>query len=159
MPQISSDAIRRAEGSRPEQWPRNLPETKVPRARRYLELNRDTLPIQRRALSPLQTLLALRSSTPALQTGTEQLLHANKNTLVYVRTLPASTHGIQRILVGVNKGSEAADVWGKTDETEIQNAVREVAVPLGSPGLDLCEDRHSLRIHLAANGTVISDLD
>jgi glycosidase len=114
-------------------------------------------PDQQRAFSSLQALLALRNSHPALQTGTEQLLHAGKNTLVYVRTLTTSTHGIQRILVAVNKGSEAADVVIKTDETEIQNAQRSTVL-LGSPG-SISMKTGTLTVHLAANAAVISDLD
>ena len=114
-------------------------------------------PDQQRAFSSLQTLLALRSSHPALQTGTEQLLHADKNTLVYVRTLTTSTHGIQRVLVAVNKGSEAADVVIKTDETEIQNAQRGTVL-LGSPD-SISVKPGTLTVHLVANAAVISDLD
>jgi neopullulanase len=114
-------------------------------------------PDQQKAFSSLQTLLALRSSHPALQTGTEQLLHADKNTLVYVRTLTTSTHGIQRILVAVNKGSEATDVVIKTDETEIENAQRSTVL-LGSPD-SISVKSGTLTVHLAASAAVISDLD
>jgi neopullulanase len=114
-------------------------------------------PEQQRAFSSLKNLLALRDSHPALQTGTEQLLHADKNTLVYVRTLTTSTHGIQRTLVAVNKGSEAADVVIKTDETEIQNTQRSTVL-LGSPS-SISMNTGALTVHLAANAAVISDLD
>ena len=114
-------------------------------------------PDQQKAFSSLKNLLALRNSHPALQTGTEQLLHADKNTLVYVRTLTNSAHGIQRTLVAVNKGSEAADVIIKTDETEIQNAQKS-EVLLGPPN-SISINTGTLTVHLAANAAVISDLD
>jgi neopullulanase len=114
-------------------------------------------PDQQKAFSSLKNLLALRNSHPALQTGTEQLLHADKDTLVYVRTLTNSAHGIQRTLVAVNKGSEAADVIIKTDETEIQNAQKS-EVLLGPPN-SISINTGTLTVHLAANAAVISDLD
>jgi neopullulanase len=113
-------------------------------------------PEQQYVFTSLQTLLTLRRSHPALQEGTEQLLHADRNVLVYVRTLSTSTHANQRILIAVNKGSEASDIIIPTDATDLQDA-HQSDILLGAPNaISLATD--TLTIHLAPSTASISEL-
>jgi glycosidase len=113
-------------------------------------------PEQQQVFASLQTLLALRHSHPALQEGTEQLLHADRNALVYVRTISTPTHANQRILIAINKGSEAADIVIPTNATDLQDA-HQSDILLGAPdAISLATD--TLTIHLAPNAASISEL-
>ena len=59
-------------------------------------------PAQQQEFLTVQRLLSLRNTHPALQTGTEQILEAGVDTLVYVRTLPG-----EQVRVALNKGKVA----------------------------------------------------
>ena len=64
-------------------------------------------PEQRATFDAVKKLLALRRSFTALQTGEEQVIHADADTLVYVRSLKRLSGSLERVVVAVNKGKEA----------------------------------------------------
>src|SRR5258708_34306468 len=85
-------------------------------------------PEQQQSFSTLKTLLAIRGSHPALQTGEEQLLHPDQNVLVYVRTLHSPAQGNQRVLIAVNKGSQSADTVVNIENTAIDENQHAITV-------------------------------
>ncbi len=76
-------------------------------------------------------LLAVRARYAELQTGAEQVLHADADTLVYVRGAQLGTGcatGGGRMLVALNKSSEARTVTFSTAETALEGCVQKEAV-------------------------------
>ena len=80
-------------------------------------------PEQQDMFRHVQHLLALRRQYPALQTGEEQVLTADQDVIVYVRSL-AMGNAEQRILVAVNKGTAAKDVPIDIDDTIVAHVTQ-----------------------------------
>ena len=115
-------------------------------------------PEQQQAFSSLQTLLALRRSHPALQFGAEQVLHADHDVLVYVRSLQrtgAST--MQHILVAVNKGTQAADTRIELGGTALEAATHSTVLLGSSDGLSMSGGE--IFLHISPSAAVIAELD
>ncbi|WP_433966756.1 alpha-amylase family glycosyl hydrolase [Tunturiibacter gelidiferens] len=112
-------------------------------------------PEQQQSFTTLQTLLALRHSHPALQTGDEQLLHADQNVLVYVRTLHTPTQPDQRILVAVNKAAQPSDTIVNIDDTALEGA-QHANILYGSSEATLTPT--TLTLHLPPQTAAIFDL-
>jgi glycosidase len=111
-------------------------------------------PQQRQMFDAVQHLLAIRQSHPALQAGEEQVLHAGKDVLVYVRTLPQAG---QRILVAVNKGKQTENLTLDADGTEIKGA-QHADVLLGDADA-LVFARDNLTLHLPPETATILNLE
>ncbi|MBB5340112.1 alpha-amylase family glycosyl hydrolase [Tunturiibacter gelidoferens] len=113
-------------------------------------------PEQQQSFATLQTLLALRRSHPALQTGDEQLLHADQNVLVYVRTLHTPTQPSQRILVAINKAAQPSDTIVNIEATALEGA-QQANTLYGSSEATLTTN--TLTLHLAPQTAAIFDLN
>jgi neopullulanase len=114
-------------------------------------------PEQQQIFATLQTLLTLRRTHPALQTGAEQLLYSDHDVLVYARTLQLSGHVNQRILIAVNKGSKTQDHAINIEDTALEGAQHARAL-LGSPDA-ISLTSNTLTIHLAPSTAAIFDLN
>jgi glycosidase len=99
----------------------------------------------------LQAMLAMRASHPALQTGSEQILHADKDVLVYVRSLQG-----QRVLVAVNKGKTAQTVVIPTDDTEAEGLATSKRL-LGTGELSFAKP-HEMTVTLGAEDAVVVEV-
>lgn len=114
-------------------------------------------PEQQQAFVSLQTLLALRRSHPALQFGTEQILHVDQDVLVYVRSLQTGPSTMQHILVAVNKGVEAARVTIELGGTAVESAARS-NILLGNPDA-VSMSNGAISLHIAPKAAVIGELN
>jgi len=114
-------------------------------------------PEQQQVFTSLQHLLAIRRSHPALQSGAEQLLYADSNLLVYVRTLQTSTQANQRILIAVNKGKEAKSAVIKTNGTSLEG-IKQSSVLFGSPNA-VSVTADTLTVQLTPQAATILDLN
>jgi glycosidase len=112
-------------------------------------------PEQQQAFTGLQKLLTLRRLHPALQTGDEQVLHADGDVLIFARTL-VSTGGSQHILVAVNKASTSRTVAMITGDTEIAGLQQAISL-LGNPAT-LSITAHAITLQLAPESAAILDL-
>ncbi len=112
-------------------------------------------PIQQQTFTQLQTLLAIRRSHPALQTGAEQILHADKNTLVYVRYLNMPDRATSRILIAINKGTQSADLLFDTTDTTLDGA-RTASILTGDSTITLNPSKCTL--HLAPESALIATI-
>jgi neopullulanase len=110
---------------------------------------------QQQAFSSLQSLLTLRHLHPALQTGDEQILHADADVLIFVRVFNA-TSAAERILVAINKGKTARSIAISTDDTEL--AGLQHASPLEGDSQTCFIDPHALTVHLAPESAVIVEM-
>lgn len=89
-------------------------------------------PEQRETFDAVKKLLAFRSSHPSLQTGDEQVLHADVNTLIYVRAIKTSKGPTQRVLIAVNKSNEAQQLDVSTPGTFMEGGT-EANILIGVP--------------------------
>jgi len=96
-------------------------------------------------------LLTLRSKTPALQTGSLQMLYASTDSIVYTRT-----EGKQRVLVALHRGAEDVTLHVRTQNTGAAGA-ESGTVLLGNGKLHMADGK--LGIELTANGVLIASLD
>jgi glycosidase len=110
-------------------------------------------PPQQAEFSIIQRLLALRQSQPALETGTEQILHAGNDTLVYLRTLVGEP--TQQVLVAVNKSGAAQTVSIDLTGTAAAD-VRHVSPLMGSSAVTISSGK--LTITLAPKSALIASL-
>jgi glycosidase len=118
-------------------------------------------PEEAAAFQSLQALLALRRATPALQTGSEQVVSVSKNAMVYVRTL-AGPSGTQRILVALNKSDAAQDLTVATDATVLEGATQGHLLPsgeAGAAGASLVFSSGHLQLHLGAESAAVFRLE
>jgi glycosidase len=113
-------------------------------------------PEQQQSFSTLQTLLAIRGSHPALQTGEEQLLHADQNVLIYVRTLHSSAQGNLRVLIAVNKGSQRVDTVVNSENTAIEGIQHATTLFGSSEAISFTPD--TVTLHLASASAAIFEL-
>jgi neopullulanase len=113
------------------------------------------LPEQQQTYTALQTLLALRHAHPALQSGDEQVLHADQSVIAYVRAIRTSNGQKQQVLVAVNKASQSEDMVIDTDGTVLEGA-QHADTLLGSPN-SASFSSHALTLHLAASSAGIFD--
>lgn len=113
-------------------------------------------PEQQQTYTSLQTLLSLRRSHPALQTGQEELLRADGDVLVYVRTLKGREQGTQRILVAVNKGQQSEVVALRTEGTTLED-VHGGSILSGDPDA-LSFSAGTVTLRIAAETALIVDV-
>ena len=99
-------------------------------------------PEQQAMFAWVQHLLQLRAQMPELNTGQEQVLHADTDTLVYVRgvRLSEGCAAATRVLVAINKSSSPESVTFQTGDTALAGCNAATPV-LGS-----------MEAHPAANG-------
>jgi glycosidase len=112
-------------------------------------------PEQQQAFALLQGLLAIRRQHPALQTGDEQVLRADHDVLIYVRTL-ASANAAEHILVAVNKGQTARRIEMPTDGTALAGLGSATALQCASDTFSAAP--HEITLQLAAESDVILEM-
>jgi glycosidase len=118
-------------------------------------------PEQAQAFDSLAELLTLRRTYPALQTGSEQVLQASQDVLVYVRILDMPT-GKQRILIAVNKAKGAQDLSIPTEATDVAglaNAQPLLRTDNSSSKIQITLQPELLKIHLAPESAAIVKLE
>jgi glycosidase len=93
-------------------------------------------------------LLALRSKTPALCTGTMQLLYTSHDSIVYTRA-----QGAERVLIAIHRGEEDVTLYVPTTSTNLAG-YRESSPLLGEGKLRIEGDR--VVIEVPANGVLIT---
>jgi glycosidase len=124
MPQIySGDEIAMAGGEDPDNrhdFPGGFASTPGSANQNAFIANGRT-PAQNDMYDWVHTLLTLRARYPELTTGEEQVLHADDDTLVYVRgsSLSAGCGAGGRMLVAINKSEEAKTFALVTDKTAL----------------------------------------
>jgi glycosidase len=94
------------------------------------------------------SLLALRSKTPALNSGAMQILYASHDSIVYTRSLDNN-----RVLVALHRGEEDATIHLSTALTELARRTSSEQL-FGEGELHLEGDR--MAIQLPANGVLIA---
>ncbi|AFL87538.1 glycosidase [Terriglobus roseus DSM 18391] len=107
-------------------------------------------PVQKEMFDWTSGLLALRSKTPALQTGTLQILYASTDSLVYTRT-----EGKQRVLIAIHRGSEDVTLHLPTLDTSITGA--NAATRLYGEG-ELTFGSGDVAVALPANSALIAEI-
>jgi glycosidase len=112
-------------------------------------------PEQQQAFTALENLLTIRRLHPALETGEEQLLHADHDVLIFARALVTSEHA-QHILVAVNKGHAAQSVTMGTDGTVL--AGLQSANILRGDCETLSVSSHTITLQLAAETAAILEM-
>ena len=113
-------------------------------------------PEQQQAFTMLQDLLTLRRLHPPLQTGDEQVLHADSDVLIFVRTL-VSAGTAQNILVAVNKGHASQSVTMTTDGTAIAGLQQATTLQGDSRTSSFITPR-AITLQLAPESAVILDM-
>jgi glycosidase len=113
-------------------------------------------PEQQQAFTTLQNLLTLRRLHPALQTGDEQVLHADNDVFIFVRTWLVSAGASQHILVAVNKSHASQSVTMTTDDTAIAG-LQQAKTLQGDSGTSSFTP-HAMTLQLAPESAVILDM-
>jgi neopullulanase len=111
---------------------------------------------QQQVFAALQNLLAIRQAHPALQSGEEQVLHADNNLLVFVRTIEMPGHALQRILIAVNKGPHAESVQLSTDGTALEGT-QSSSTLLGEPNA-ISVNVREVALHVAPESAAMAEL-
>ncbi|WP_263377885.1 alpha-amylase family glycosyl hydrolase [Granulicella paludicola] len=154
MPQIySGDELAMRGGDDPDDR-RDFPGGFTPASHDAFQSQGRT-PEEAQAYNSLQKLLQLRSTTPALQHGTEQLLSVDKDVMVYARVLESSA-GTQRVLIAVNKSKSGQDLSVITSETTLAGLTH-AQLLLGDGTLTL--QPNLLKLHLGSESAVIFNLN
>ena len=161
MPQIySGDEIAMRGGDDPDDR-RNFPGG-FPEATNNAFLTAGRTPEQAAAFNSLQNLLRLRSESPALETGEEQVLYVSNDVLVYTRFLPGP-ESKQRIVVAVNKGLAAQDFNVATDATALANVTNaHLLLPKSdndSVSTSITLQPHQIHLHLAPETAALYNLE
>jgi glycosidase len=112
-------------------------------------------PEQQQAFTSLQKLLALRRLHPALQSGDEQVLHADADVLIFVRSL-TSADAAQHILVAVNKARAAKSVQVPTDATALEGLQHADVLQGDTTGLLIAP--HKITLQLAPESATIVEM-
>ncbi len=112
-------------------------------------------PEQQQSFATLENLLAIRLLHPALETGDEQVLHADNDVLIFARTLVTSEHA-QQILVAVNKGHASQSITMSTDGTVL--AGLQSANLLRGDCKSLSVTSHTITMQLAAETAAILEM-
>jgi glycosidase len=108
-------------------------------------------PEQQDDFAKVQTLLALRRQHPALQTGEEQVIYADKDVLVFVRSLAS-----EKICVAMNKGHGAQQITITLDETQLAGATEARSLLGDSAAMSL--GPHALKLSLAPEAAAITEI-
>jgi glycosidase len=160
MPQIySGDEIAMRGGEDPDNrrdFPGGFPSVSgQPQAQTFPPEN--LTPEQRQTFDNVKALLAIRRSHPALQDGEEQVLHADNDTLVYVRSTRTPSGGTQRVLIALNKGIQSEntslDITGTT-----LNDTRSASMLVGDSNSIRLAD-HKLILRVAPESAVIATIE
>jgi glycosidase len=112
-------------------------------------------PEQQYTFATVQNLLTIRRQHPALQTGEEQVLEVDQDSMVYVRILQQHA-GVQRVLIAINKAAAAKELSLDTAETAISDA--RAATPLLGDASVVTLAPHRLTLRLPAQTATIVDL-
>ncbi len=123
MPQIySGDEIAMAGGEDPDNR-HDFPGGFAPSASGSAFVPGQRTPAQRDMYDWVHTLLALRARYPELNAGEEQVVHADENTLLYVRGsgLEAGCGANGRMLVAINKSDQAETFTLGTGNTALSH--------------------------------------
>ena len=160
MPQIySGDEIAMRGGEDPDNrrdFPGGFPNSDaMPQQNAFTPTGRT--PEQQQTFHHLQTLLTIRHAHPALQGGDEQILHADADTLVYVRTAKASSGPGERILVAINKGPTAATMPLNLEGTAL-NQAQSSAILLGTSDI-LSLNSNQLTVRIPPGAAVIAQIN
>jgi glycosidase len=160
MPQIySGDEIAMRGGEDPDNrrdFPGGFPSVSgQPQAQTFPPEN--LTPEQRQTFDNVKALLAIRRSHPALQDGEEQILHADNDTLVYVRSTRTPSGVTQRVLIALNKGIQSEntslDITGTT-----LNDTRSASMLVGDSNSIRLAD-HKLILRVAPESAVIATIE
>ncbi len=110
---------------------------------------------QQLAFDSLKKLLALRRLHPVLQSGDEQVVHADADALVFVRSL-TSAGAVEHIVVAVNKARAARSVQVLTDATALEGLQHANVLQGDSGGLLIAP--HSITLQLAPESATIVEI-
>jgi glycosidase len=114
-------------------------------------------PEQRAMFETVKKLLSLRSAYPALQSGGEQIIHADADTLVYVRSIKGPTGALQRIVVAVNKGVKARLLSIDMPGTVLEGAAAAKALIGEQDAITLSSGK--LVVRAGAESAVVSEVE
>lgn len=103
-------------------------------------------PEQRETFDAVKRLLAIRSSHPSLQSGEEQVIHSDDNTLVYVRAIKTASGVSQRVLIAVNKGDAAQQLAIDTSNTFLEGATAAETLLGDSKSVDVSKAKLNVKI-------------
>ena len=112
-------------------------------------------PEQQQAFESLKKLLALRRLHPALQSGDEQVILADADVLIFVRSL-SSTGAAEHIVVAVNKAHSAKSVQVQTDATVLEGLQHANMLQGDSGGLLIAP--HNITLQLAPESATIVEM-
>jgi glycosidase len=107
-------------------------------------------PVQAEMFDWTSRLLALRKATPALQTGTLQILYTSTDSIVYTRT-----EGNQHVVIALHRGGEDVTLHVPTADTSLVG-LQTGTVLLGTGSVR--PDKAGIAIQLPANGVAIATM-
>jgi glycosidase len=107
-------------------------------------------PVQTEMLDWTSALLALRKATPALQTGTLEILYTSTDSVVYIRN-----EGMQHVMVALHRGSEDVTLHLPTADTSL--AGLETATRLFGNGV-VHTEKAGITIELPSNSVLITSM-
>jgi glycosidase len=106
---------------------------------------------QQDAFVNVQQLLALRRQHPALQYGSEEVIYADKDVLVVVRSLAS-----EKICIAMNKGHMTQKISIALDRTELANAAEARSLLGDSAAMSLRP--HELHLNLTPEAAAIAEI-
>ena len=112
---------------------------------------------QRQVFNEVKALLAIRQSIPALQRGEEEVLHADDNTLVYVRYIRAQSQVAQRVVIAINKSKHAENRSLETSGTTMEDAHSTKILLGGSDSMSITGS--TLTLHLDPESAIIATIN
>jgi glycosidase len=112
-------------------------------------------PEQQQAFESLKKLLELRRLHPALQSGDEQVVQADDDVLVFVRSVNSAAEP-EHVLVAVNKARVPKSVQVQTDATAL--AGLQHAQMLQGDATTLLISPHTIALQLAPESATIVDM-
>ena len=112
-------------------------------------------PEQQQAFITLQSLLEQRRLHPALQSGDQQMLRAEKDVLVFARSFAASGKA-QHILIAVNKGHDAANFTLITDDTALSGLQHAKTLQGDLHAISIAP--HTITLHIAPESATILEM-
>lgn len=107
---------------------------------------------QQQVFAAVKDLLALRRAHSALQTGAEQVVHADTDAFAFVRSATAES-GDEKVLVVVNKGKARRSVTVPTDDTALAGLMH--SGKLYGDGAKLVVAPHAIELELAPESATL----
>ena len=111
-------------------------------------------PEEQQTFASIRALLTLRRFIPALQNGEQQILHADRDTLVYARTIQKPGGVSQRVLIAVNRSTESQTRSFDTAGTVLEG-MHSTGILIGVPD-SLLLSGPKLTLHIASESAIIA---